>query len=197
MMSRYFWTFGTRLIILFLLLAALLMNANCTPGFQASNPPWNSCYTATGEHPCDFKLINQDGKEVRLYDYYGKVIILDFSTMWCGPCQMAARSVDSTIEKFGAENIEYVTILIENTSGQPPTVHDLEVWAAYNNIEIGPVLAADRDFLFENEWQVEGWPTFYFIDKNMILRDSMRGYSSPRVDAIISTLVSEPIQPLN
>jgi len=190
--SRYFWTIGTRLIILFLLLVALLMNMKCTPSFEADNPPWSSCYSSVGEHPCDFKLIDQNGEEVSLYDHYGKVIIIDFSTMWCGPCQMAARSVDPTIKKFGEENIAYITIIIENTSGQDPDLDDLQLWGTHNNIELGPILAGSRQFIYDNDWQVEGWPTFYIIDKNMVLRESVRGYNGPQIDQRISTLVAEP-----
>jgi len=190
-MQNYFWTFGTRLLILSLLLIALFANIRCVPEFKSDDPPWSTCYTATGEHPCDFTLLNQNGDEVSLYDYYGKVIILDFSAMWCGPCQAAARSIDDTVKKFGADEIVYITILIENTQRLPPTIEDLELWASGNNIELGPVLGADRSFLENNGWQLEAWPTFYFIDREMILRGHLRGYSEAAVDDAIDMLVSE------
>jgi len=148
----------------------------CTPKIESNDPDWEACSETFGDHVCDFKLIDQNGEEFNLYDHYGKVIILDLSTMWCGPCQMAGMDADPMIARLGGpDKVVYVTVLIENMSGKDPTVADLEMWTNALGIEISPVLAGSRGFLNTTGYQVTGWPTFYFIDSDMILRDVMDG----------------------
>jgi len=164
----------------------------CTPKIESNEPDWESCSETFGDHVCDFKLIDQTGTEVNLYDHLGKVIILDLSTMWCGPCQMAGADADPMIARLGGpDKVVYVTVLIENMSGRDPTVADLEMWADALGIETNPVLAGSRDFLNTSGYQVTGWPTFYFLDSEMILRDVLTGFSSSIVESKARALLAE------
>ena len=53
--------------------------------------------------------------------HYGKVIVLDFSTMWCGYCQVLAGETQDMQDKYGPEGFVYVTVLFENMRGKPTT----------------------------------------------------------------------------
>lgn len=148
---------------------------------------WDNCSQKMGDHPCDFTLIDQNGDEFRLYDHHGKIIILDFSAMWCGPCQLAALEVEKIQKKYD-DKIVYVTILIENQNYNPPTKANLNKWAKSFGIESAPLLAGNRNMLSKDPntgWQLNAWPQFYIIDKNMILVQSFTGFAPGLIESLI------------
>ena len=178
---------------IFLLLTAL-SSFGCSDDnydtMQESPITWTECSQNIESHPCNFTLKNQDNNDISLYDYYGQTIVLDFSAMWCGPCRMAASDVQVTADAY---DVAYITILIENSSGDQPSPSDASNWAESYGIK-EPVLTGSRDMLSssgEDGWPLASWPTFYFINNEMILKGSLQGYSKEAVDYYLDQLAGQ------
>jgi thiol-disulfide isomerase/thioredoxin len=153
---------------------------------------WEDCSQAVGDHPCNFTLLDQDNKEISLYDFYGSTVILDLSAMWCGPCQMAGSDVQNTIERFADEDIRYVTVLIENLQGDPPNQSDVQSWAMNLGIETEPILQGSRSFLSNDAtigWPLESWPTFVLITSEMEVYIFQKGYNQQVLDMLIEDTI--------
>ena len=67
------------------------------------------CGHAITDDICDLVLKDQNDETWRLYDFEGDIIVLDFSAMWCGPCQSAASTVQEMQDTYSSEGFQYVT----------------------------------------------------------------------------------------
>ena len=159
---------------------------------------WDECSQRVDDHPCNFSLLNQHGETVELYDFYGKIIIVDLSAMWCGPCSSMAYAADPIVHEYGAENVEWLTVIIDNEAGQPPTQEDVQRWADVHGLT-SHVLIGDRSFIatdseLKTGYPVSGWPTFVVIDQEMVLRYGVTGWSETILRQLLDSLINDSEQ---
>tara|TARA_A100001011_G_scaffold400411_1_gene514748 strand:- start:2056 stop:2571 length:516 start_codon:yes stop_codon:yes gene_type:complete len=144
-------------------------------------PVFENCENTIQNYACDFSAINEFSQETNLYDFYSRPIVLDLSAMWCPPCQAAAAEVEELAKLYEDEDLIYLTVLIENKQGLPPTEEDIKWWLEEWGIIEQPVLGSNRGLIDNNDaekgWLLQGWPTFYFIDEEMKIQGYMNGYS--------------------
>ena len=138
------------------------------------------CATLYGRQVCDFQAIDENGEPVSLLGLRGQPVVLDLSAMWCGPCISAGQETQSKADRL--PNVHFLTVLIEDESGNVPDQSDIQRWQQITGIESEPVWGSSRDivtsnpFELENKFYLEGWPTFYFIDSEGRMVDYMKGY---------------------
>lgn len=87
----------------------------------------------------DAVLTDQNGDETCIWQFYGQVLVVDISTVWCNPCQEIAEGVQETYEHYDGQDFSYLTILTEDINRKEPDVQDLQEWVDYFGIE-QPVL---------------------------------------------------------
>ena len=103
--------------------------------------------------------------------------------MWCGPCNSAGAHAQEVQDLYAAEDLIYVTVLVENSHGVPPTADDIHDWATTYGNTTSPVIPGDRGMLVSSggSWDLTGWPTFFYMDREMVIRDVDRGYNGEEV----------------
>ncbi len=81
-----------------------------------------------GEVIPDFRMPDQYGAEVSLWQFYGHAVIVDVSTMWCGPCQQLAGGVQAIADAWRDEGLVYLSVFPQNVRREVPTQDNLVEW---------------------------------------------------------------------
>lgn len=93
---------------------------------------------AEGETVPDVRGPDQHGNDVSIWQFWGNYVLLDISTMWCGPCQNLAKGTEATHQEFKDENFVYLTVLHENEQSEPCTEEELNLWATFPSAHDDP-----------------------------------------------------------
>lgn len=60
-----------------------------------------------GRPALSFTLTLFDGKVIRLEDFHGKVVFLNFWASWCVPCRAEARAIESAWQKYKERGVVF------------------------------------------------------------------------------------------
>jgi peroxiredoxin len=137
-----------------------------------------------GEVPPDFRLPDQFGDTVSLWQFYGLVVVVDVSTMWCGKCQTIASDVDETYQTYKDQGFIYLSIFPQTSTGEIPETEDLQYWADWYEIT-APVLSDEVGWTYDVVPD-KAYPRLLVIGRDMRVANAE---VTPTTDAAIRSAV--------
>ena len=132
----------------------------------------------------DFTLTNLEGKTVKLSDYRGKIVVLDFWATWCGPCREALPHMQELVNQYKGSDVEFFFINTQENKKAEETRKNVSKFIADHKYNLN-VLFDFEDSVSRN-YKVQGIPTEIIIDKEGNIISRSEGY-----DGNLGALIKE------
>lgn len=144
-------------------------------------PPARREQLKVGDKAPDFTTQDLAKKDVRLSDFKGKVIILDFWATWCGPCMAAMPHTQKVAAQYKDQGVVVLGSCTSDTRGA------FERWVRANQAKYPDIIwthdAAERGEknISRTLYGVGGIPTQFIIDRDGKIVDIVNGYMEGEV----------------
>jgi thiol-disulfide isomerase/thioredoxin len=166
-------TFGRRLIPIALLIGALGFCVPVMAGAGAKATP-------------DVSIHGADGAPVRLADYKGKVVLVDFWASWCPPCKTSFPAIDALYRAYQEKGLEVLAVNVDERRQDADRfldAHPHKMTVLFDAKGVSPLA-----------FGVKGMPSSFLIDRAGNIRFTHMGYSGNVDDSFhreIAQLLSE------
>jgi thiol-disulfide isomerase/thioredoxin len=123
---------------------------------------------------------------VRLEDYRGKVVYLDFWASWCGPCRLSLPWMEELRREFAPAGFEVIAVNVDEAPAD-----GLRFLARH---PVSYPVAGDAQGAIAALYDVSDMPSSYLIDRAGTVRLVHRGFNrddAPRLREAVARLVAE------
>lgn len=134
-----------------------------------------------------FECFSEQGMPIRISDFKGKAVVLDFWASWCGPCRQEIPNLKAIYEEFKDKDVVFLSVSIDGKKAD---------WTKALQDEQMPWTQAwvkDSGKAVMNTMQFSGIPFILVVDKEgRIYRKNVRGKQIR--DTLEELLEGKPVQ---
>lgn len=178
----------TNLSAALILLLLVGMSVSCkksTVTEEDNRPPVEGVYVKN--IAVDFSEKDSADVTFRLSDLKGKVILLVFSSMWCGPCRAETPKLMEIYNTYKERGLEVIQVLSEDEDGNPVDLSDLARWI--KDLGAGFTVLGDPDDSTFDTYNVSGIPLNIVINREFIISYRISGFD----EALIVQRIEEAL----
>lgn len=152
---------------------------------EAAMAPAGTCDAAAKPANLSFTLKDTAGRQVKLADYKGKVILLDFWATWCGPCKVEIPWFVEFQNKYGGQGFSVLGIVVQDSEDK------VKPFADQFKINYPVLIGIDREDVEDAYAPMWGLPTTFIIGRDgKICRKHMGLVSKDSFERTIKALLT-------
>lgn len=159
----------------------MLFLTGCSTAPEGTKPAATTSEAKIGAYAPELEGQATNGESIKLSNYRGKVVLVDFWATWCGPCVALIPHEKELVERMKGRPFVFIGV----SADRDP--QDLEEFLAKNNLPWPNIL--DNGTLGK-AWHVEFLPTIFLIDAEGVIRHKFIG-GSKELDSAVEKLVSQ------
>ena len=116
----------------------------------------------------DFTLRSNSGKNLKLSEFRGQVVLLNFWASWCGPCRQEMPALEKLQKRYGKLGFTVLGVNVEEDSTQAKRM--------LREIRVSFPILYDTQNTASKLYQVSAMPTTVIIDRDGNMRYLHKGY---------------------
>ena len=139
-----------------------------------------------GQMADNFTLKSKSGKNIKLSEYRGQVVLINFWASWCGPCRAEMPMLEELYKKYKGLGFVVLGVNVDDKKSKAD--------ALLKKIPVSFPVLYDAEKKVTELYGVAAMPSSYFVDRDGKLRQIHKGYR-PEYDALykneIKALIKE------
>ena len=148
----------------------------------AVSPPKTPTGPVVGKPAPSVEGKDTEGKSLKLSDYRGKVVMLDFWATWCPPCRAMIPHEQELVTRMQNRPFVLLGVSLDNTPQELKAFLEKEKMTWPNIYDAGGPIG--------KAWGIQGIPTVFLVDAKGVIRFTHVGASNA-LDGEIDQLVKE------
>jgi thiol-disulfide isomerase/thioredoxin len=116
----------------------------------------------------DFDLPTLDGQRMKLSDFRGKAVLLNFWATWCSPCKIEMPWLVELQKQYGKDGLVVLGVAMDDTA--PPKIAEFA-----NEMGVNYPILLGTDQVSDDYGDVQYLPTTFYVDRNGVVLDKVAG----------------------
>jgi len=139
----------------------------------------------------DFVLPSLDGRKVKLSDFRGKAVLLNFWATWCPPCKVEMPWFEDLQKQYAQDGLVVLGVAMDDT--EPATIAK---FASDLGVNYEVLLGTDK--VSDDYGDVQYLPTTFYIGRDGTIVDKMTGLLDRKeIESAVRKTLNTTYKPAN